>query len=220
MEKVKVIIADDHDIVRFGISSVLRSAEDIDVIGEASDGAETISLYKKLKPDVAIVDITMPGQSGIETTEALLKEDPNAKILVLTMHMNEDYLNKSIKAGALGYLLKNCEKSELLDGVRAVAAGKKVFSSAISRLITESYVSNIKDGHETKSPPKETHLTKREQEILGLIAEGMTSQEIADQLVISPRTVETHRANLLQKLDIKNTAGLVRYAIEHGHLKS
>ncbi|HKJ34104.1 MAG TPA: response regulator transcription factor [Balneolales bacterium] len=221
MEKIKVIIADDHDIVRFGISSVLQSAKDIDVVGEASDGDETLELYKKFKPDVALIDITMPGKSGIETTEALLKESPDAKILILTMHMDETYLSKSIKAGALGYLLKNCEKDELLEGVRAAAEGKKVFSTAISRLITESYVSNLKDSQDRKpAPKKETHLTKREQQILGLIAEGLTSQEIANKLTISPRTVETHRANLLQKLDIKNTAGLVRYAIENGHLNS
>lgn len=221
MENLKIIIADDHDIVRFGISSVLQGEEDIDVVGEASDGSSTIDLYRKLKPDVALIDITMPGKDGIETTKDLLKEFPDAKILMLTMHMDEEYLSKSIKAGALGYLLKNCEKKELLEGVRAAAEGKKVFSTAISRLITESYVSNIKEGHENKSVPKKSaHLTKREQEILGLIAEGLTSQEIASKLVISPRTVETHRANLLQKLDIKNTAGLVRYAIENGHLNS
>lgn len=221
MEKINVIVADDHDIVRFGICSVLNSVEDIEVIGEASDGDEAIALYMEKKPDVALIDITMPGKNGIETTTEIIKRDPDAKILILTMHINEEYLNQAIKAGSLGYLLKNCEKEELYNGVRSVARGKKVFSSSVSKLITESYFSKIKDNRPLTVPSasassQDVKLTKREREILGLIADGMTSQEIAANLFISPRTVETHRANLLQKLDIKNTAGLVRYAIENG----
>lgn len=218
MNKIKVIVADDHDIVRFGICSVLNSVDDIEVIGEASDGDEAISLYMDKKPDVALIDITMPGKDGIETTTEILKQDPEAKILILTMHINEDYLNQAIKAGSLGYLLKNCEKEELFNGVRSVADGRKVFSSSVSKLITESYISKIKDNRPvaTSTSSQDIKLTKREREILGLIADGLTSQEIAENLFISPRTVETHRANLLQKLDIKNTAGLVRYAIENG----
>ena len=219
MKKINVIVADDHDIVRFGICSVLNSVDDIEVIGEASDGDEAIALYMDKKPDVALVDITMPGKNGIETTTEIIKKDPNAKILILTMHINEEYLNQAIKAGSLGYLLKNCEKEELYNGVRSVADGKKVFSSSVSKLITESYINKIKDNRPlspVSNSSQDIKLTKREREILGLIADGMTSQEIAENLFISPRTVETHRANLLQKLDIKNTAGLVRYAIENG----
>lgn len=222
MDKIKVIIADDHDIVRLGLASVINSMENIEVVAEASDGPEAVSLYKEIKPDVALIDITMPDLNGIETTTEILKIDPNAKILILTMHINEEYLNQAIKAGALGYLLKDCEKEELSDGIHSVATGKKVFSGAVSKLITESYINRIKDGNQGSAATTEkddARLTKREKEILGLIAEGMTSQKIADTLHISPRTVETHRANLLQKLDIKNTAGLVRFAIENGYLK-
>lgn len=218
MNKVRVIVADDHDIVRFGICSVLKSAPDIEVVGEASDGQDLIDLYMDLYPDVAIVDISMPNKDGIDTTIDLLKKDPNAKVLILTMHMDEEYLNRAIKAGALGYLLKNCDKEELLNGIRDISQGKKIFSSAVSKMITESYITKLQEDEHKKEEESKSriHLTNREKEILNLISNGMTSQEIAKTLFISPRTVETHRANLLQKLDIKNTAGLVRFAIENG----
>jgi len=218
MKRIKVILADDHDIVRFGIASVIRTADDIELIGEASDGRGTIELYRRFTPDVAIVDITMPGMNGIETTRAILEDYPDARILILTMHMDEEYLNQALKAGAKGYLLKNCDKQELVNGIRTIADGEKVFSGTISMLMTEHYINSVTDSRAEKPQAKSTsvHLTKREKEILNLIADGLTSQEIAESLYISPRTVETHRANLLQKLDIKNTAGLVRYAVENG----
>ncbi len=220
MKRIKVILADDHDIVRFGIASVIRTADDIELIGEASDGRGTIELYKQFTPDVAIVDITMPGMNGIETTRAILESHPDARILILTMHMDEEYLNQALKAGAKGYLLKNCDKQELVNGIRSIAKGDKVFSGTISMLMTEHYINSVTDVHQEKPQPRNgsIHLTKREKEILNLIADGLTSQEIAESLYISPRTVETHRANLLQKLDIKNTAGLVRYAVENGFI--
>lgn len=218
MKRIKVILADDHDIVRFGIASVIRTADDIELIGEASDGRGTIELYRRFTPDVAIVDITMPGMNGIETTRAILEDYPDARILILTMHMDEEYLNQALKAGAKGYLLKNCDKQELVNGIRTIADGEKVFSGTISMLMTEHYINSVTDSRAEKTQVKSAsvHLTKREKEILNLIADGLTSQEIAESLYISPRTVETHRANLLQKLDIKNTAGLVRYAVENG----
>ncbi len=218
MKRIKVILADDHDIVRFGIASVIRTADDIELIGEASDGRGTIELYRRFTPDVAIVDITMPGMNGIETTRAILEDYPEARILILTMHMDEEYLNQALKAGAKGYLLKNCDKQELVNGIRSIASGEKVFSGTISMLMTEHYINSVTDNRIEKPQSRSgsVHLTKREKEILNLIADGLTSQEIAESLYISPRTVETHRANLLQKLDIKNTAGLVRYAVENG----
>ena len=221
MKRIKVILADDHDIVRFGIASVIRTADDIELIGEASDGRGTIELYKQFTPDVAIVDITMPGMNGIETTRAILESYPEARILILTMHMDEEYLNQALKAGAKGYLLKNCDKQELVNGIRMIANGEKVFSGTISTLMTEHYINSVTDNILQEKPQprgNSIHLTKREKEILNLIADGLTSQEIAESLYISPRTVETHRANLLQKLDIKNTAGLVRYAVENGFI--
>lgn len=220
MKRIKVILADDHDIVRFGIASVIRTADDIELIGEASNGKGTLELYRRFVPDVAIVDITMPGMNGIETTRAILEEDPEARILILTMHMDEEYLNQALKAGAKGYLLKNCDKLELVNGIRSIAQGEKVFSGTISMLMTEHYINSVTGPSPDKVGSNEegVHLTKREKEIINLIADGLTSQEIAEALYISPRTVETHRANLLQKLDIRNTAGLVRFAIENGFI--
>lgn len=215
MEHIRVLLADDHDIVRFGISSVLQTAKDIEVVAEAASGAQTLERYKQVQPDVSIIDISMPQMSGIETSSRILEYDPEAKILILTMHMNENYLNQVLRVGALGYLLKNSAKDELLDGVRKVASGQTVFSESVSQLMTERYVNQTRRNDEGGG--SSVNLTTREKEILKLIADGLTSQEIADKLFISVRTVDTHRANLMQKLKIKNTAALVRYAFEHGY---
>ncbi|MEX0928768.1 MAG: response regulator transcription factor [Balneolales bacterium] len=209
MDPIKVIIADDHYLVRYGIRSAIEKAEDITVVGEAGSGKEAIELFEELNPDVSVIDITMPNLNGIETTRSIIKMDPGAKIMILSMHINEEYLNQVLNAGAIGYLFKNCDKQELIEGVRSVATGEKVFSKKISELMTARYVNQHNDA-------TGTILTPREKEILELISQGNTSQQIAGLLIISPRTVETHRTNLMRKLEIRNTAGLVRYAIENG----
>lgn len=213
MNKISVLVADDHDIVRYGICSVLKSLPDVEVVGEASNGSEAIKKYALLKPDVILLDISMPEINGIETTRTIIMNHPNAKILILTMHLNEEYLNQVLNAGASGYILKNTEISEMLNGIRSVASGKQVFSAPISGIMTEKYIRSAQFGHDSKESGTPS-LTKREIEILQKIADGKTSQEIADLLFISPRTVDTHRANLIQKLGVKNSTGLVRYAIE------
>ncbi len=214
-ERIKVLVADDHDIVRYGICSVIDASNDIEVVCEAGSGMEAIEQYKKMCPDVCIIDITMPELNGIETTRAILESDPGARILILTMHINEEYLNQVLNAGASGYMLKNSDRDELLGSIRSVYRGEKAFSRTISKLMTERYVRNIQ---ETKEQPEvdKVHVTRREREIIKLIAEGHTSTEISEMLFISPRTVDTHRANLMNKLEIKNAAGLVRFAIENG----
>jgi len=212
MDKIKILVADDHEIVRYGICSVLATADDIEVVGESSTGAQTVEMFKKLKPDVSIIDITMPDMNGIETTREIHKLDPNAKILILTMHLNEEYLSQTLKSGAMGYMLKNSDKKELLEAIRKVYRGRQVFSEPISKLMAEKYVRITR---EQEKQEDKVHITNREKEILRLIVDGYTSHEIAQLLFISPRTVDTHRANLMQKLDIKNTAGLVRYAMEN-----
>lgn len=217
MNKIRVLVADDHDIVRYGICSALKSSADVEVIGEASTGRQASDLYDKLKPDVILLDISMPDLNGIEATREIVKKHPAAHVLILTMHLNEEYLNQVINAGALGYLLKNADIEEMLSGIRMVAKGKQVFSGEIARLMTEKYIRTAQDGYDGKSM-NTPRLTRREKEILQKIAEGKTSQEIADVLFISPRTVDTHRANLIQKLGVKNSAGLVRYAIERNLL--
>lgn len=215
MKKIKVLIADDHEILRFGISTYLTSAEDIEIIGEASTGDECIQLFEEKKPDVCILDIGMPGKNGIETAKAIHEIDPDTKIMILSMHVDEQMLTNALEAGIDGYLLKNTEKSDLLNGIRAIAKGQQVFSKPISEMMTKSFIS--KESQNSKK--LNSDLTKREKEILELIVKGMTSREIAEKLYISPRTVDTHRANLMGKLEIKNTAELVRYALEKNLVK-
>jgi DNA-binding NarL/FixJ family response regulator len=215
--KIRVLVADDHDIVRYGICSVLNSSRDVEVIGEASTGLEAFEKYEQLLPDVILLDISMPDMNGIDATRTITSKYPGAKILILTMHLNEEYLNQVLNAGAIGYLLKNADIEEMLSGIRLVAEGRQVFSDDIARLMTEKYIRSAQSGFEGK-PVGKPRLTRRETEILQQIAEGKTSQEIAEILFISPRTVDTHRANLIQKLGVKNSAGLVRYAIERNLL--
>ncbi len=218
-QRIKVLIADDHELIRYGITSVIHACDDIEVICEASSGMEAIELFKQMRPDVCILDITMPERNGIETTRSILEIDPDARILILTMHIGEEYLNEVIDAGANGYMLKNSDRNELLDGIRAIHNGEKAFSSSVSRLMGECYMRNMQKSKEQPESEK-VKVTKREREIIQLIAEGHTSSEISQILFISPRTVDTHRTNLMNKLDLKNAAGLVRYALENGLIEA
>lgn len=213
--KTKVLIADDHEVVRDGLKNILHSSGTMMVIGEANDGNEAIGLYDKLRPDIVIMDISMPNMNGIEATKKITDRFPDAKILILTMHDNQEYLNQVIRCGAHGFVLKNTDKDELLDAVRTVAEGDKFFSKDISKMMIENYIRAAQE-NERPSANKEIPLTKREIEILKQIAEGHSNQEIANLLFISYNTVDTHRKNIMHKLSIKNTAGLVRYAIEKG----
>ncbi|HKL18834.1 MAG TPA: response regulator transcription factor [Halalkalibaculum sp.] len=207
MAKIKVLIADDHEILRFGISTFLNSAENINVVGEASSGDECIELFKQKDPDVCVLDISMPGKNGIETTKAIREIDPNVKVLILSMHIDKGILDQVLEAGINGYLLKDTEKTELLHGIESIAKGQQVFSDPIQKLITKSYLNGGRTPHDS--------ITSRELEVLQLIVEGYSSKLIADKLNISPRTVDTHRGNIMQKLNIPNAAGLVRYAMEN-----
>jgi two-component system nitrate/nitrite response regulator NarL len=215
MKTTKVLIADDHEVVRDGLKNILMSLGNISVVGEVANGEEAVNVYGTIKPDVVIMDISMPGMNGIEATRIIKESDPNAKILILTMHDNQEYLNQIIRSGAKGFVLKNTDKEELLEAVKAVAAGENFFSKDISKLIIDNYIRSAKETDKTDGF-KEVPLTKREIEILKLIASGYSNQEIANILYISYNTVDTHRKNIMHKLSIKNTAGLVRYAIEKG----
>lgn len=211
MEAISVLIADDHEIVRFGISTYLSSSEDIEIVGEASTGDECIKLFKETQPDICILDIGMPGKNGIETAHTIRSFDYKTKILILSMHTNKQILSEVLEAGINGYLLKNTNKADLLTGIRAIMKGQQVFSDPISDLIKESFLNS---SSKNKSGKQQT-ITKREREVLKLIVDGLTSKEIAQKLYISPRTVDTHRANLMEKLELNNIAELVRYALKH-----
>lgn len=211
MATISVLIADDHEIVRYGISTFLSSAEDLEIVGEASTGEECIKLFKETQPDICLLDIGMPNTDGVETAKTIRSLEQDTKIMILSMHINKQILSSVLEAGINGYLLKNTDKADILHGIRAIMKGQQVFSDPISDLMKESFLNKSNK----KSLDDHKEITKREYEILQLIVEGLTSKEIAEKLYISPRTVDTHRANLMQKLELNNIAELVRYAIEN-----
>lgn len=210
-DKVKILIADDHKIVIDGIKSLLTEEPDLVVVGEVDNGQQVLEFVKENVVDVCLVDVTMPVMNGIETTQALKELHPNAKILALTMHEDPQYFKKMVEAGASGYILKNTDKHELVKAIKLIAEGRNYFSN---EMYSDYIMGRIKPSKESEDP--EMFLTKREIEVLKLISEEMKNHEIAEKLFISTRTVDTHRRNLLQKLNVKNTAGLVRYALKSG----
>jgi two-component system response regulator NreC len=214
-DKIRVLLADDHTLLRSGIVTLLQSSKDIQIVGEAGDGDEAIRKAGELHPDVVVIDLSMPKISGIEATKILKRKFPEMRVLVLTMHENEEYVFQILKSGASGYVLKSAGKEELSAAIKAAAKGEKFFSPRISQLMADGYVRRIEQ-ESGESERANVPLTRREREILALVAKGLTNQQIADQLYISPRTVDTHRTNMMQKLDIHDVANLVRYAIEHG----
>jgi DNA-binding NarL/FixJ family response regulator len=219
MDKIRVLLADDHELVRSGLIKLLETYKDLTVIGEAGDGSEAVEKTRKLNPDVLVIDLSMPKLSGIEATKIVRKECPKVAVLVLTMHQNEEYVYQILKSGAGGYVLKEAGKDELANAIRTVARGEKYFSSKVSQIMVDGYLrkSELRSGESVTSPDgTNIDLTRREREVLTLIAKGLNNQEISERLFISPRTVDTHRTNIMQKLDIHDAANLVKFAIEHG----
>ncbi len=217
MEKIKILFADDHGVVRSGLRALFKSSPEFVIVGEASDGEQAIRLAEKCNPDIVLLDITMPRVNGIEATRVIKRNNASTRILILTIHEDEDYIYEMIRAGANGYVLKSAEKREIFAAVRAVAAGENFFSPSVSKLIVDGFIRKAKEEKE-KQPPvtSKTRLTGRETEVLKYIAQGLSSPQIAGKLFLSVNTVNTHRNNLMQKLDIHDTAGLVRYAFESG----
>jgi two-component system response regulator NreC len=215
MDKIRVLLADDHTLIRSGIATLLQSNKDFLVVGEAEDGEEAIRKAGELRPTVVVLDLSMPKVSGIDATKQIKKKYPEVNILVLTMHENEEYVYQILKSGAAGYVLKSAGKDELISAIRAAAKGEKFFSPRISQIMAEGYVRRVEQVS-AEMEQGDVPLTRREREVLVLVVDGMTNQQIADQLFISPRTVDTHRTNIMQKLNIHDIANLVRYAIEHG----
>ncbi len=214
--KIKILFADDHGVVRDGLRALFKSDPGISIVGEARDGEQAVHMTARLRPHIAILDISMPKMNGIEATRIIKRDFPQTKILILTIHEKEEFIYEMIQAGASGYVLKNAEKKEIFAAVRALAAGDTYFSPRVSKLLIESVIKRTIEQQPSK-PNGSRQLTSRELEVLRHIAEGRTSREIADALHISFRTVNSHRMNLMQKLDIHDTAGLVRYAI-HANL--
>ena len=212
MKKIKVVVADDHTILRQGIKALLDNQEEIEVVGEAKDGREAIKAIEELLPDVILMDIAMPGLNGLEATRRIKKKFPRTKVVVLTMHTNEEYIFQILNAGADGYLVKETAFQDLISAINSVHRGEAFMSPSISKKVMTDYIQRAqgeeKVGFDT--------LTTREREILQLVAEGNSNKKIAEVLFISPKTVETHRAHIMDKLNIHDRAGLIKYAIRKG----
>ncbi len=209
--KIRVAIVDDHQLVRAGIAALLRNEPDIEVVIEASDGLEVLGKLKTLAPDIILMDISMPSMNGIEATSRIRHAGGSARVLVLTQYDHEEYIKRVMQAGASGYILKSAIAEELLRGIRAVYRGEQFFTPSVSKVMVESY---IKQATGDGGGPKNGALTNREREILQMIAEGNTNHHIAQKLFISVRTVEFHRANIIEKLGVHDTANLVKKAIQ------
>ncbi|HCN04076.1 MAG TPA: DNA-binding response regulator [Bacteroidetes bacterium] len=205
---IRVLIADDHEITRIGVRRLLSVAPDIEIVAEATNGQEAIDLTRQNKPDVVLLDVLMPNVSGIDAAQRLKAELPQVSVIMLSSSEDEKQIERAMYAGADGYLSKEVGSKELAEAVRNVTLGERVFSRSILALL-EGKAAEAKDSE----PP--ISLTKREEEIVALVAKGLTSQDIAKKLFISPRTVETHRARIMDKLGVNNAAGLVRFALLH-----
>jgi len=219
MDRIRILLADDHELVRSGLLKLLETYKDLVVVGEAGDGLEAIEKTKTLNPDVLVIDLSMPKLSGIEATKIIRKECPKVAVLVLTMHQNEEYVYQIFKSGAGGYILKDAGKDDLASAIRTVARGEKYFSSRVSEIMVSGFLRKTSVHDETAPSDAQglnVSLTKREKEVLSLIAAGLNNQEISEKLFISSRTVDTHRTNIMQKLDIHDAPNLMKFAIEHG----
>ena len=211
--KVRVLIADDHPIVRDGLRMLLEAQSDMEVVAEAVNGEEAVARTAELQPDVVLMDVTMPVLNGIEATKIIKEKYPEVKVLALTVHDSQDYFFHIIQAGASGYVLKGDTSIELITALRAVYRGGVFLSPLVARKLLEEYLRRVVSGEEASSY---NGLTEREREILTYIAQGHTNQEIADRLLISPYTVQTHRAHIMEKLNLHNRAELIRYALKRG----
>lgn len=212
MSKIRLLLVDDHRVVRLGLSALLQSEPDMEVVGEASNGLEAVALVQELKPDVVIMDISMPEMDGLEATRRI-KGTCDCQVLILTVHAQERYLFPVLKAGAAGYVLKSTVDEELIEAIRTVARGGAFLYPSATRMVLEDYLRHMQSGEEQDTYEQ---LSEREREVLKLIAFGHTASEVADRLVISPKSAETYRTRVMQKLNLHTRSDLVRYALSHG----
>jgi DNA-binding NarL/FixJ family response regulator len=211
-ESFRVVIADDHSVVRQGIRGVLEEIDGLEVVGEAGDGIEALDMVISLSPDVVVLDINMPERSGLEVTMALREEENPARVLVLSMHDDPEYVLQAVRAGADGYVLKDVSPAELRDAIIAVHEGRDHFTARVTQQLSVGLRREIE---EEQLRARFGALTQREREVLLLVAQGLTNREAGAQLEISPRTVETHRERVMDKLRIRTVAGLTRFVVEH-----
>ena len=213
MAEIRILLADDHHVMRDGLRLLLERQPDMEVIGEAGDGRDTVKLAQEQNPDVVVMDIAMPNMNGIEATRRIVSKNPRTGVVILSMHHDESYVIRSLKAGALGYLLKDSVKADLIDAIRAVSEGRSFFSPKVSKILQEDFMRlfesrEVEDSYDL--------LTDREREILQLVAEGKTNKEIAGLLNVSLYTVDTHRTHILQKLNLHSVPEVILYAVRKG----
>jgi DNA-binding NarL/FixJ family response regulator len=213
MQKIRVLLADDHTVVRQGLRALLAAEEDIEIVGEAENGRQAIQLVKKVLPDVAVIDVAMPVLNGLEATRQILHHHPSTKVLILSSYSDDEYVQQLTEAGAAGYLVKQTAANDLLKAIREANRGNAFFSPSIAKRLRDQCREAFTTG---QSPKKAGELTSREAEVLQLIAEGFSNKQIAAELCISIKTVEKHRQQVMNKLNIHDVAGLTRYAISKG----
>ena len=212
---ISIILADDHPVVRRGMQALLESEQDFSIVGVASDGLEAVELTERLKPDVLVLDLMMPGLSGLEALRILRERSPRTRIVILSMYSSSAFVAQALQNGAVGYVLKECTEENLVRAVREAAAGRRFLSPPVTEIAIDAYIEQSKTG---PFDPHET-LTPRQREVLQLAAEGKTNAEIAARLNISQRTVENHRATLMQRLGLQNQTELIRHAMRHGLIR-
>ncbi len=221
MTSTRLMLVDDHSIVRDGIRLLLEQADGFQIIDEANDGEEALGKLKSLMveskeslPEVILMDISLPGMSGIQTTQLISKQYKSVRVLMLSMHNNEDYILRSVEAGAYGYILKDSSSDEMIKAIRAIASGEKYYSSPVASIILSGYMHQLKKGPKASRTDRTSKLSNKEKEILRYLIDGMSSREIAGELQLSVRTVDNHRANMMRRLQVRNVAELVRMAVE------
>jgi two-component system response regulator NreC len=213
---IHILLVDDHTILRAGLKMMLNAQPDMDVVGEAHDGRQALQEVQRLHPDIVLMDITMPDMNGIEATRQIKRVSPDVRVLILTMHENEEYVFQALRAGASGYILKEAADTDLISALHVVQNGNFYLSPTAQSVMVGDYLQRVRAGEEKDSY---SSLTEREREILKLVAEGHTNNQIAERLVISPKTVDTHRTHVMDKLNLHSRAELVKYAMRRGLLE-
>lgn len=215
MTAIQVLLADDHAVIRDALSLLLDTQPDITIVGKAEDGRQAVALARELRPDVAVLDISMPHIDGLQAAQLIRTESPHTQVLILTMHDSDAYFFRALEAGAAGYVFKKAASEELLQAIRSIAQGNAYFPPSMARKLLEGYLNGTK-GPAVVGPPGYATLSDREKEIMFLLIQGQTNQAIAEKLVITPSTVQAHRTHIMQKLSLDTTIDLVRYAIRFG----